>query len=91
MLKGNIVEEGPSNEIISSPLHPYTKDLLKAAPTLSANVPVLPTNNKNDGQGCPYANRCSKATEVCFKEKPKLKSCRSHCVACRNLKPEKEE
>lgn len=91
MLKGNIVEEGPSNEIISSPLHPYTKDLLKAAPTLSANAPVVPTNNKNDGQGCPYANRCSKAIEVCFKEKPKLQSCSSHRVACMNLKPEKEE
>lgn len=93
MLKGNIVEEGPSNEIISSPLHPYTEDLLKAAPTLSANVPIAPevTSKRNEGTGCLYANRCSKATEVCFKEKPKLTSCSSHRVACMNLKPEKEE
>jgi peptide/nickel transport system ATP-binding protein len=102
MLRGNIVEEGPSNEIVSNPLHPYTEDLLKAAPTLSSNVPVVhasvvpeATSKKNEGTGtgCPYANRCIKATEVCFKEEPRLGICSSHKVACLNLniKMENEE
>ena len=87
MLRGNIVEEGPSSEIISNPLHPYTKDLLKAAPTLNSNVPIVPktTSKKNEGLGCPYANRCDKAIEVCFNEKPQLRIFDSHRVACMNL------
>ena len=84
MLKGNIVEEGPSNEVVSSPLHPYTEDLLKAAPTLSSKVPAVPerTSVRNDGTGCPYANRCNKVTEVCFNEKQRLRSFSTHKVAC---------
>jgi oligopeptide/dipeptide ABC transporter ATP-binding protein len=87
MLRGTIVEEGPSSEIISNPLHPYTKDLLKAAPTLSSNVPVVPkaTSKKNEGLGCPYANRCDKAIEVCFNEKPQLRLFGSHRVACMSV------
>ncbi|MGB2841471.1 MAG: ABC transporter ATP-binding protein [Halobacteriota archaeon] len=93
MLGGNIVEEGPSNEIVSNPLHPYTEDLLKAAPTLSSNVPVVhasvpeATSKKNagTGTGCPYANRCIRVTDVCFNEKPQLRICSSHKVACLNL------
>jgi peptide/nickel transport system ATP-binding protein len=89
MLRGNIVEEGPSHEIVSNPLHPYTEDLLKAAPTLSSNAPRVPepeaTSKRNTDAGCPYANRCVKATEVCFNEKPQLRSCSSHKVACLNL------
>ncbi len=101
MLRGNIVEEGPSNEIVSNPLHPYTEDLLKAAPTLSSNVPVVHASvpeviskkNEGTGTGCHYASRCIKGTEVCFNEKPRLRICSSHKVACLNLnlKTENEE
>ena len=34
MLKGKIIEEGPSNEIIAAPKQAYTRDLLRAASTL---------------------------------------------------------
>lgn len=33
--KGQIVEAGPAEEIINSPLHPYTQQLVSAAPTIS--------------------------------------------------------
>jgi len=89
MLRGSIVEEGPSNEIVSNPLHPYTEDLLKAAPTLSSNVPVVLVpevrSSETGGAGCPYANRCVKATEVCFTEKPEVIFQSLHKVACLNL------
>jgi len=93
MLRGSIVEEGPSNEVVSNPLHPYTEDLLKAAPTLNSNVPVVHASvhkemskkNEGTGTGCHYASRCIKATEVCFNEKPRLRLCSSHKVACLNL------
>ncbi|HEY90516.1 MAG TPA: ABC transporter ATP-binding protein [Dehalococcoidia bacterium] len=34
MLDGKIVEEGPSNEIVTAPKHAYTENLLNSAPTL---------------------------------------------------------
>lgn len=36
MYKGNIVESGPSREILQRPRHPYTKRLVAAAPSLAS-------------------------------------------------------
>ena len=36
MYKGNIVESGPSKEILQHPQHPYTKRLVSAAPSLAS-------------------------------------------------------
>ena len=50
MYRGNIVESGPSREILQNPQHPYTKRLVSAAPSLasrrigsSADLPAAPT------------------------------------------------
>lgn len=46
MYQGNIVEAGPSREILTNPQHPYTKRLVSAAPSLASrrlgNDPDLP-------------------------------------------------
>ncbi|MCW2288469.1 peptide/nickel transport system ATP-binding protein [Leucobacter luti] len=51
MYKGNIVESGPSKEILQHPRHPYTKRLVAAAPSLAsrrigadATLPAAPTS-----------------------------------------------
>ena len=51
MYKGNIVESGPSREILQNPQHPYTKRLVTAAPSLAsrrigsgASVPAVDTD-----------------------------------------------
>ncbi len=36
MYKGKIVEAGPSKEILSNPLHPYTQRLVAAAPSIAS-------------------------------------------------------
>ncbi|MET4780935.1 ABC transporter ATP-binding protein [Glaciihabitans sp. UYNi722] len=36
MYKGKIVESGPSKEILANPIHPYTKRLVAAAPSLAS-------------------------------------------------------
>lgn len=50
MYRGNIVESGPSREILQRPQHPYTKRLVSAAPSLAsrrigsqADLPPAPT------------------------------------------------
>ncbi|EYT56568.1 ABC transporter ATP-binding protein [Leucobacter sp. UCD-THU] len=52
MYKGNIVESGPSREILQRPQHPYTKRLVSAAPSLAsrrigsdADLPPAPTES----------------------------------------------
>ena len=54
MYKGNIVESGPSREILQRPQHPYTKRLVSAAPSLAsrrigmgADLPAAPTETFN--------------------------------------------
>ncbi|GAA1531138.1 peptide/nickel transport system ATP-binding protein [Microbacterium ginsengiterrae] len=46
MYRGNIVEAGPSREILANPQHPYTKRLVSAAPSLASrrlgSKPELP-------------------------------------------------
>ena len=37
MRQGQIVETGPSRELLTHPQHPYTKSLLAAVPTLRTN------------------------------------------------------
>lgn len=37
MLKGRIIEEGPTSQIMTYPTHPYTEKLLEAAPDISVD------------------------------------------------------
>lgn len=76
MYAGKLVEQGDVFQIFKNPTHPYTKALLKALPrirkhegrleTIPGNVPKLVGEIK----GCRFANRCSEAKEICFKEAP---------------------
>ncbi|MCL6635179.1 MAG: ABC transporter ATP-binding protein [Peptococcaceae bacterium] len=47
MLKGSIVEEGPAGEVTANPLHPYTRCLLQAAPSLNGRPAFSGTAKKN--------------------------------------------
>jgi peptide/nickel transport system ATP-binding protein len=76
MYAGKCVEEGPTQEIIRGPQHPYTYGLLQALPQNAARgerlyqipgsmppITALP-------QGCAYRPRCNRATERCRQEIP---------------------
>ncbi|EMA65315.1 peptide ABC transporter ATPase [Halorubrum aidingense JCM 13560] len=69
MYAGEIVEEGPVEEIFGNPSHPYTYTLLESLPTedkerltpIEGNVPDL----IDMPEGCHFAPRCPWATEEC--------------------------
>jgi oligopeptide/dipeptide ABC transporter ATP-binding protein len=71
MYAGKIIEEGPSREIFSAPLHPYTAALAGAIPRREnkgrplACIPGKAPAVEESLPGCPFAPRCSKAQGRC--------------------------
>ena len=79
MYAGNVVELGPRAEIFHSPAHPYTRGLLKAAPTLSTERDrplqtiegTIPPLSALPG-GCPFEPRCDLRVPECRNQLPSL-------------------
>ena len=73
---GNLIEFGPTKEVIENPRHPYTKDLLAAMPRLvqSKSLPKpIPGNlpaPDNKPLGCVYSDRCKLSVDKCKQERP---------------------
>jgi len=90
MYLGKIVEIAKTDEIFSSPLHPYTEALISAVPEpdvedkrkeiiLKGDVP----SPVNPPSGCYFHPRCSYAQEICSRETPPLLEHKSgHFAAC---------
>jgi oligopeptide/dipeptide ABC transporter ATP-binding protein len=78
MYSGKIIEEGPSEAILSSPLHPYTIALAACIPRKEnrgnplANIPGRAPPLEEIMPGCHFALRCPKAQEQCGKSMPPL-------------------
>jgi peptide/nickel transport system ATP-binding protein len=63
---GELVESGPTEQVLRSPAHPYTEALLRAAEP--GSVEVLPGGPPPAGAkppGCRFADRCPYAGERC--------------------------
>lgn len=88
MYKGRIVEVGPSREILTSPMHPYTKELLAAVPIVGK--PFRPPREpdsagtvRSAGCGCIYFGRCPAGDEKCAACTPVLEERqKGHEVSC---------
>jgi len=75
---GELVEEGPTEEILSNPRHPYTVGLLRCIPrgglrkdrgkldTIPGFLPAIGA----DLPACVYVHRCALAEDVCREQKP---------------------
>lgn len=75
MYAGKVVEEGPVDDVIRNPRHPYTQGLLAAIPQMGharripqaipgeVDLAVLP-------KGCPFAPRCTWVMDRCWLEMP---------------------
>jgi oligopeptide/dipeptide ABC transporter ATP-binding protein len=78
MYAGRIVEEGPTDQIIADPLHPYTRGLLRAVPDPSREedrlyaIPGTVPSPSAMPQGCRFAPRCPFAKEICRAVQPAM-------------------
>jgi peptide/nickel transport system ATP-binding protein len=73
MYRGRVVEEGPFEDVLRTPVHPYTQSLVAAVDSLDAPpAPLLP---HAPSTGCPYASRCCHAWQRCLDADPVLLSC----------------
>jgi peptide/nickel transport system ATP-binding protein len=73
MYAGRMVEEGPTDVVLSNPCHPYTQGLIACAPGRSPQshgkplqeIPgTVPSLLERKG-GCTFADRCSEAQPRC--------------------------
>jgi len=90
MYLGKIMEIGPADSVIASPLHPYTDALIRAVPSpdpdkkrgeavISGEIPS-PINPPN---GCRFHTRCPYAFERCTQDEPPLIEAEpGHWAAC---------
>ena len=89
MYGGRVMEKSDVCTIFDNPMHPYTKGLLRARPTLENrgeklyNIPGnVPPPSEMEGH-CPFYSRCESRMDRCKEEVPKLRAqYPGHCVAC---------
>jgi len=89
MYLGQLVEKCSTNELFTNNLHPYTKALLSAIPTIDVHHPMQRIQLKgeitspiNPKPGCRFASRCPFATEACQQPQKLEEVSPNHFVSC---------
>lgn len=91
MYLGRIVEQGPTEEVIQNPLHPYTKALIAAVPDpdpdarRTEELPIIGEvpSGIHIPIGCRFNPRCIYAIDRCEEVDPVLEEAKEHhLVAC---------
>ena len=77
---GELVEEGPAQQVLHDPRHPYSVGLLRCIPRAGARkdegrldtIPGFLPQLGAEIPGCVFSDRCALAKEICVVEKPPL-------------------
>jgi len=96
MYAGHLVEEGPTEEVLQRPKHPYTQLLLSAVPDPRAPVDVSTTADVGEPpkvveprEGCRFRARCPYAIARCETETPLLRELGARrLAACHVAEPD---
>jgi oligopeptide/dipeptide ABC transporter ATP-binding protein len=80
MYGGRAVEQGDFRDILTAPLHPYTRGLIRSVPSADLQpgqrllaIPGQPPDLSQLEPGCRYRPRCERAEEVCVRQDPPLR------------------
>ncbi len=95
MYAGLIMESGSLSDIYRHTAHPYTKGLFGSLPSMNTRekrlhpIHGLMPDPTDLPPGCPFAPRCSRATEKCSQELPVLRELSpGHLVRCIHMDEE---
>jgi oligopeptide/dipeptide ABC transporter ATP-binding protein len=92
MYAGKIMEESDTVSLYKSPLHPYSKALIGAYPSLKGerrrlkSIPGTPPSLIDPRPGCRFTPRCELAQSICSREEPGLDTIDGRRVACHIVK-----
>ncbi len=88
MYLGQVVEYAPVEDLFDTPLHPYTRGLMRSVPVLGGsqsrlnairgNVPAF----KDTPTGCSFRDRCDEAFERCVRVPPVFQPSPGRRVRC---------
>jgi oligopeptide/dipeptide ABC transporter ATP-binding protein len=91
MYGGRLMEKASAREISSGSRHPYTRALMECVPRLTDAagelqvIPGQPPLALGNIDGCPFAERCNRALDICSSVFPELvPNSPTHAVACWN-------
>jgi peptide/nickel transport system ATP-binding protein len=86
MYAGEIIEEGPAEEVLNTPLHPYTRAFIQAHPTKGSRpIPGTSPSLISPPSGCRFHPRCPDASDECWTCHPDMnresdgRMIRCHC------------
>ncbi len=89
MYAGKIVESGTWDDMfLTKEHHPYTEGLFGAIPDINSQerrlhpIPGVVADNTAPHQGCPFADRCARAAEICHTTAPEARCSGTHAVSC---------
>lgn len=89
MYLGQLVETAPSGKLFEKPLHPYTKALLSAVPSVDIHnrsqrimLKGEITSPIDPPEGCRFAARCNYACDKCYKAQKLEEVEPGHFVSC---------
>lgn len=90
MYAGQLIEEGTSDELVFSPIHPYAKALMGSiiVPELDMKahklyaIPGAPPNLKKKLDGCRFYARCKEREDYCLKTNPEMVNVGSRSHRC---------
>jgi peptide/nickel transport system ATP-binding protein len=96
MYAGQIVERGPIEQVLSAPLHPYTRLLLAAVPDPATKTEAQRIELRrgtasaavDPPEGCRFRERCPLAIDVCARTTPGLVEAQpEHAARCHVTAP----
>jgi len=88
MYAGQISELGPTRQVFEKPLHPYSRGLLEAFPSIRGEkvpllgIPGAPPDLARPPAGCRFSPRCPHAMASCREAEPRLLEIDGELVRC---------
>ena len=88
MYAGKIMEQSDTTSLYQNPLHPYSKALIGAYPSLKGerkrlrSIPGAPMSLINPPPGCRFAPRCELVQDICRKQEPPINNVDGRLIAC---------